>query len=1109
MPLFTSYIQELNKALDAGDSTEHTHRPALKELLQAFSDSVTATNEPKRSDAGMPDFDIKIERRHGSLSIGKVEAKDVGTGLKKIVTDAQLERPRSREGQQLKRYLSAFPNLILTNHLDFHWFTKGEEKLVASVGVLKEGLVEVTSNGVDSVSNLMRGFLNHEPQKIRSAKHLAQGMANTAAIIHDVLISSIEDATLTESTTGLREAFRDVLVADLTDAQFADMLAQTLAYGLFAGRVHYKDEEPFTRRAAAAAIPKTTPFLRGLFAYLTGPDLEDEPHGPLVDDLAQLLADTNIQAILRNFGADRRDPIVHFYETFLASYDSSLREVRGVYYTPLPLVSFIVNSVDSALRSFFGLKEGVADTARNDSGEHKVLILDPATGTGTFLYEVIGKIRQSFIEKNRQGLWAPYVREHLLPRLFGFELMMAPYAVAHLKLSMQLSGRDLPPAERKLIAYEFDDEERLAVFLTNALDPAEAQSTLPLGKFISDEANAASTIKSEKPIMVVLGNPPYQGQSPNASSRRVYSRTVKGKAQYRTIKTAIGELLEDYYQVDGKPLGEQNPKWLQDDYVKFIRLGQSRIEDTSQGILAYVTNHTYLDAPTFRGMRQNLLQSFDHIYILDLHGSTRRREINPDGTADENVFDQIQQGVSIVIFIKTTTSLDAATVHYADLWGTREKKYKWLETHDLSSIQWTDFTPTGPFYNFRPENVALREEWDEAPSLTEIFPLFSTGIVTHRDHFAIDTRADRLQERLEDFCDPKKTHEQVRIKYFGTKSRTTSSGITYKAGDNRDWQLADRRTALMADKDRKNAIEKITHRPFDNRHIIYHRDAIDSMKYDVMRHMTSDQNLGLISARSNKSSIQDQFFITDLMSEVKAGEATTGSVLFPLWLYGSDSDTLFDLEAGRKANLGSTVPDLLSPLGLVLSQDARGDLESTAGPEDVLAYVYSISYSRAYRVRYESFLRSDYPRIPFTSDIETFRTLVVLGHRLISLHLLSSDEVDNGPAMAPSKGDYSVEKIPVSQRWVPSLSDEMEGSIILNSSSGPDGEAQIINGVPQEVWNYSIGGHQVIHKWLDARIGDQLTFDETIHLIRSINAIKQTIDIQDSLDEILTEWPIK
>ena len=397
-------------------------------------------------------------------------------------------------------------------------------------------------------------------------------------------------------------AFQKTLLPGLDQAKFADMYAQTLAYGLFASRVNYSgDPVNFNLRGAAEDIPRTNPFLRDLF-YHSRFDLGSRLTW-MVESLVEVLRHSDMDSILAHFGrrTQQTDPVLHFYETFLSAYNPTLRETRGVYYTPEPVVKYIVRSVDHILKTRFDRPRGLADK--------DTLILDPALGTGTFLYFVIEQIKERF--EGQRGLWKGYVEEHLLPRIFGFELLMAPYTVAHMNLSLQL----------KDAGYDFKEGERLGIYLTNSLEEGVKEKyESAFGGFIEEEANAAAEIKRDKPIMVVLGNPPYSGHSAN-------------KGEW------IGKLVRDYYFVDGKPLGERNPKWLQDDYVKFIRFGQWRIEQTGEGVLAFITNHGYLDNPTFRGMRQQLLQTFSEIYILNLHGNSLKGEVTPEGNADENVFD--------------------------------------------------------------------------------------------------------------------------------------------------------------------------------------------------------------------------------------------------------------------------------------------------------------------------------------------------------------------------------------------------------------------------------------------------------------------------------------
>ena len=630
-----SYLAEIDREFKTGKATEHTHRPALKKLIEALDGGIRATNEPKRVECGAPDF---VLRRDG-FTIGYVETKDLGKSL-----------DEAEDSDQLDRYKRSLPNLILTDYLEFRWFVDGAERQRARLGRIGKGdRIQPDKKGIDETLELLQLFLESRPQPVTTPKDLSERAARLAHIIRDTIVEAFLKDKASSDLRDLREAFAEVLIPDLNRPEkleeFADMYAQTIVYGLFAARCNHQGPGPFQRLGAAREIPKTNPFLKKLFESITGSSLEEEPYVDFVDDLVAILANTDMEKVLENFGKRTRqeDPIVHFYETFLAAYDPKTRERRGVYYTPEPVVQYIVKSVDHILKTRFGLEGGLAHTAdvvaydreeafldgqgRPDRskllrrvGEErpKVLILDPACGTGTFLYAVMDFIRAEFMKRGDAGLWSAYVRDHLLPRLFGFELLMAPYAMAHFKLGMLLAGYDLPKEQQKQWQYDFEAEERLGIYLTNTLDeaPSEWQKLFGAYRILSEEANAASRVKRDLPIMVVLGNPPYSGQSANRSWETV------GKKKKLNF---IGQLLQDYYFVDGKPLGEKNPKWLQDDYVKFIRWGQWRIERTGSGILALITNHGYLDNPTFRGMRQSLMKTFNEIYIFDLHGNAKKK----------------------------------------------------------------------------------------------------------------------------------------------------------------------------------------------------------------------------------------------------------------------------------------------------------------------------------------------------------------------------------------------------------------------------------------------------------------------------------------------------
>ncbi len=703
---------------------------------------ITAINEPKQVKRNAPDYIITRNTGNGVFTVGYIEAKDI--------VDVSLDKVE--HGEQMGRYKRALENLLLTDYLDFRWFVKGEKQpLTARIATIQPNKsLLVNKEEIAKLETLLGSFLGRPFEQIRRPEELARRMARLTHIIRDTVEEVFTKRMQSETLDGLFEAFKAVLLPDLPIPQFADMFAQTLAYGLFAARYNHKGNKAFDRHDAAREIPKTNPFLRKLFTMIAGPDFDSEPFIGFVNELTQVLELTDMDAVLADFGKRTRqeDPIVHFYETFLAQYDPKLRELRGVYYTPEPVVSYIVRSVDILLREQFDCPDGLADTATvlmshtDEQGKvqteemPRVLLLDPACGTGTFSYTIIDQIRQTFRQNNNAGMWSGYVRDHLLKRLYGFELLMAPYAVAHLKLGMQLAALDLPPAEREAWAYDFSSDERLGIYLTNTLEQTlgTGPARLLLGGFISDEANEAAKVKQDYPVMVIVGNPPYSGHSANNGDwikHLLHGDDGKSKK--------IG----NYFEVDGKPLGERNPKYLNDDYVKFIRFSQWRIEQTGYGILAFITNHGYLDNPTFRGMRQSLMQTFDDIYVLDLHGNIKKKEHSPDGSSDKNVFD-IQQGVAVGIFVKKQRKPNVsklAVVHHAHLWGEREVfekvgqerrlvdgKYHWLAANDVKTTEWKELEPKAPYYLFKLQEGDVTAEYEQSWNATHAFISSANGL---------------------------------------------------------------------------------------------------------------------------------------------------------------------------------------------------------------------------------------------------------------------------------------------------------------------------------------------------------------------------------------------
>lgn len=1110
-----TYLAKTQKALARGDATEHTYRAFLQELVQSLAKGISCINEPKGSKAGHPDLMVAL----GETPLGFIETKDIDLDLAEIAESAQL-----------KRYRKSLPNLILTDYLDFRWFRNGSEMFSARLAVpTAKGRLRRTDDGEVQFLTLFDNFLAADVKTIGSPKELAARMAKLAQLVRRKIVEAFEAEAAGDELHAQLKAFREVLLPDLDITKFADMYAQTICYGLFAGKCNTAPGQAFCRDNAASFLPRTNPFLRKLFSSIMAGDLNDKVAGT-IDAITFLLDHADIQAILADFGKRTRkeDPVVHFYETFLAEYDPKLRKSRGVYYTPEPVVSYIVRSVDWLLREKFGKKEGLADPS--------VLVLDPACGTGTFLYQVIQLIEERVKAKGQYGQWNTYVRDSLLPRIFGFELLMAPYAVAHLKLGLLLQET----------GYDFSSDERLGIYLTNTLEEAAKKSDILFAQWISDESNAASEIKKDKPVMVVLGNPPYSGISANMNDW--IDGLLHGKLPGGTATSS-------YYTVDGEPLGERKT-WLQDDYVKFIRWGQWRIDKTGSGILAFITNHAYLDNPTFRGMRQQLMSSFSAISLLNLHGNASRKEASPDGSKDENVFD-IRQGVSIGVFVKGTTR---QVVRYGDLWGSRAAKYGVLAATGTEQTHWSELKPVSPFYFFVPRSEAGGDEYASFVSLDQVLSRSVTGVVTARDGLVIDLEPEPLLQRMRLMADRSTSDEEVKT--------------TLNLSENYAWRVAEARRAMRVEPVSASRVRPILYRPFDKRLIYYHPAVVWRTRSDIMSHLLAGRNIGLIYMRQvAMGQGYSHFGVSRDMVDNRAFYSNKGIMSFaPLYLYSGTGQKgqqrLDDTEAsswspgkdGRVPNLNPKfVAEMEKKLGLTfVPEGAEGSLGCgssaaalSAGspvsgrksggkppqskskgvftPEDVFSYIYAVFHSPTYRKRYAEFLKIDFPRVPLTSDKKIFWKLVSLGRELVGLHLLESPKVDDFVTKYPVKGSDTVEKVwyvePLtpSPQSSPSRGEEAKAKRGRSSIPSPlkgegkgEGEPgkvhinadQYFSGVRPEEWEFHIGGYQVLQKWLKDRKGRKLTNDDIRHYQRVVVAIKETIRLMAEIDAAIPKWPM-
>lgn len=715
------YIENVASKYKLGNATEHTFRGTLEQLIETIVPDIRATNEPKRQSCGAPDYILTKVKK--DIPIGFIEAKDIGD---KDLAGAK----KTGNKEQFDRYKASLGNLIFTDYLDFHLYRDGEFVTKIAIGeITDKGIVPLTEN-FSSFENLIKEFCTHVGQTIKSSKKLAEMMAGKARLLSEVIEKALtSDETHNEDSTlkDQMNAFKEILIHDITPKGFADVYSQTIAYGLFAARLHDPTLPTFSRQEAAELIPKSNPFLRKLFGYIAGPDIDDRIKW-IVDGLVEIFLACNVEQILRNYGKSTKmeDPIIHFYETFLSEYDPKLRKARGVWYTPKPVVNFIVRAVDDILKTEFDLPQGLADNSKTkikidlqgkkvEQEVHKVQILDPATGTGTFLAEVVKHIHHKF--KGQQGVWSNYVETHLLPRLNGFELLMASYAMAHLQMDLLLTETGFKPTK----------DQRLKIYLTNSLEESHPDTGTLFANWLSSEANEANFIKRDTPVMCIVGNPPYASSSTN-----------KGKW--------IESLTADYK----KDLKEKSYNSLSDDYVKFIRFGQYFIDKNGSGILAYISNNSFIDGITHRQMRKHLLESFDKIYILDLHGDAKKKEVCLDGSADNNVFD-IMQGVSINIFVKTGNKKknELGKVFHYDLQGKRDFKYDFLNENSLKSVEWNKLDYSEPNFFFTNKIFRGGNEYDSGFKVDELFIKYNNGIETGKDLFFYNTSKNELSNNIE------------------------------------------------------------------------------------------------------------------------------------------------------------------------------------------------------------------------------------------------------------------------------------------------------------------------------------------------------------------------
>ena len=1039
------YINNLNQRYRLGNATEHTFRGDLQTLIESLVPDIRATNEPKRQSCGAPDYILT----KGEIPIGFIEAKDIGdkdlSGVKKTGNKEQFDR-----------YKASLNNLFFTDYLDFHLYIDGQFVTKIAIAEITDKVIRPLPENFAAFENLIKDFCSHRGQTIKSPKKLAEMMAGKARLLSDIIEKALttdeiskEDGTLPDSTLkDQMTAFKNILIHDITAKGFADVYAQTIAYGMFAARLHDATLPTFSRQEAAELIPKSNPFLRKLFGYIAGPDIDDRIKW-VVDSLVDVFLACNVEEILKNkykvqtqgLASQMEDPIIHFYETFLTEYDPKLRKARGVWYTPAPVVNFMVRAVDDILKTEFDLPQGLADNSpvtprdgTNTGGLHRVQILDPATGTGAFLAEVIKHIHRKF--EGQQGIWSRYVETHLLPRLNGFELLMASYAMAHLQLDLLLKETGYKTPSSGAGATVATGLQRLRVYLTNSLEESHPDTATLFANWLSQEANEANHIKRDTPVMCIIGNPPYSGESAN-------------KGEW------IMKLMEDYKKEPGgkEKLKERNPKAINDDYVKFLRYGQHFIEKNGSGILAFINPHGFLDNLTYRGMRWSLLKTYDKIYTIDLHGNAKKKEISPDGSADINVFD-IEQGVSINFFIKTgkKKANELGQVFHYDLFGKRELKYDFLSENNLKTVAYKEVKIVAPNYFFVAKDFKGQSNYNSGISINDLFPTSTSGIKTHSDGTLVNF-----------------------AKF-------------------------------------ENSNQFYNYRPFDIRNIEYDLSKVQRHRFSVMKHMLKDNIAIMTCRQLSTFDFQHILiskYLVDMCTVSLQTKETTYA--FPLYLYpDNNAQQTIDQNNDRRPNLNTEiVTQIAKKIGLTFTTE-KETTKGTFAPIDILDYIYAVLHSPTYREKYKEFLKIDFPRVPYPIDLIAFQKLSSLGSQLRQLHLLESPTVSTYITQYPIDGNNVVTKpqfvIPKHEKSEtaadvdartgdPVVPQHDKGRVYIN-------DTQYFDNVPEVAWAFFIGGYQPAQKWLKDRKERTLEFEDILHYQKMIVALAETDRIMNEIDEI-------
>jgi len=1007
--MIKKYLENIVKTTAHNDQREESYYPAVATLMTDFANSInkkqiSVTILPKKTEAGNPDF--RIWNGENKI-VGYIEAKIPNTNLNK-----------SEKTEQLKRYFHIFPNVILTNFYEFRLYRNGE--IIEKAKIYQNS--ELLQNSKTELEKLLQKFFDFSLPKIYSAENLANELAKRTSFLRDEIITlELQNQENKNYIRAFYNAFRKYLIAGLKEKEFADLYSQTITYGMFAAKTRAKHDQNFNRKNVVDNIPQTIGILREVFEFISLGKLPKQME-IIIDDIAEILNISDATKLLNDFYKQGKgdDPIIHFYETFLNKYDPSTREKRGVYYTPDAVVKYIVNSVDKILITDFG-KIGFADTS--------VKVLDPAGGTLTFLAEATKKAIKTFTDNFGEGNKNDFIKQHILKNFYGFEIMMSPYAIAHLKMSYLLQEE----------GYEFNDDDRFQLYLSNTLETRELeQAELPLIDVFSEEAAQANVIKKQTEIIAIIGNPPYSFDSAN---QKMYVKEM------------------DIYKKDVE--NEKNLKILSDDYLKFIRFCHKKIEQSEQGVISLITKNTYLNIAAAKGMRKQLLQTFDKIYILNLHG--KLYEKTPEGNKDQNVFD-IRVGTAIMLLVKTKKGKKKklGKLFYKDLYGERAEKYDFLNKNDVFSTfsKKDEVKIDKTHFFFEKKNFNNPKLYNKFFAIDEVFDKMAMGVSTHRDNFVIDKNKTVLEKRLQNFLNADLSNKQIKS--------------VYNLRDNYDFKI-EKVKSKFKEFDETNLL-KYSFKPFDNKYIYYDKLFIDRNRISIMHNFIDKKNLGLIITRRYADRKFTHAFVTDKITDFNF--LAVGSYTIPVWIYKQNGDAFN--ENGNDNNKVSNI----KPKFEELLQNIYNKKNIT---EQIFYYIYAVLYSNIYRQSFPELLKIDYSKIPFTKNVKTFEKLAELGKKLVDLHLLKSEKLNKPKVKFQGKGNGEIGKIKY---------DKKQKTIYIN-------ENQYFENIDEKLWNFKIGKNQIIKKWFKDK--EKIELQNALEFSKITTAIYETFNIQNKIDKIYPE----